>query len=51
MGYLGVKTMVDHLRGQSVPKTVDTGVVMVTLDNLNDPAIQAVINPAEAKAQ
>ena len=51
MGYLGVKTMVDHLRGQSVPKTVDTGVVMVTLDNLKDPAIQAVINPAEAKAQ
>ena len=28
MGYLGVKTMVDHLRGQTVPKIVDTGVVM-----------------------
>ena len=48
MGYLGVKTMVDHLRGQAVPKTVDTGVVMVTLDNLNEPAIQAVINPTDA---
>jgi hypothetical protein len=34
-----------------VPKTVDTGVVMVTLDNLNDPGIQAVINPADAKGQ
>jgi ribose transport system substrate-binding protein len=46
MGYLSVKTMVDHLKGRTVPKTVDTGVVMVTLDNLHDPQIQAVINPA-----
>ena len=45
MGYLSVKTMVDHLKGRTVPKAVDTGVVMVTLDNLHDPQIQAVINP------
>jgi ribose transport system substrate-binding protein len=45
MGYLSVKTMVAHIRKQSVPKVVDTGVEMVTLDNLNDPHIQAVINP------
>jgi ribose transport system substrate-binding protein len=49
MGYLSVKTMVDHLKGQAVPKAVDTGVVMVTLDNLQDAAIQAVINPPEAR--
>lgn len=49
MGYLGVKTMVDHLRKQQVPKTVDTGVVMVTEDNLNDAAVQAVINPPGAQ--
>jgi len=49
MGYLSVKTMVDHLRGRAVPPTVDTGVLMVTLDNLNDPAIQAAINPPEAR--
>jgi ribose transport system substrate-binding protein len=48
MGYLSVKTMVDHLRGQTVPATLDTGVSLVTLDNLKDPAVQAVINPPEA---
>ena len=45
MGYLSVKTMVGHLQKQEVPKVVDTGVALVTLENLQDPAIQAVINP------
>jgi len=49
MGYLGVKTMIEHLQGKPVPKNVDTGVQMVTLDNLQDPAVQAVINPPEAR--
>jgi ribose transport system substrate-binding protein len=48
MGYLSVKTMVNHLRGQAVPATLDTGVSLVTLDNLKDPAVQAVINPPDA---
>ena len=51
MGYLSVRTLVTHLRGQPVPSTVDTGVLMVTLDNLHDPAVQAVINPPEAAGQ
>jgi ribose transport system substrate-binding protein len=45
MGYLSVKTMVAHLTKQPVEKSVDTGVEMVTLENLQDPKIQAVINP------
>jgi len=45
MGYLSVKTMVGHLQKKDVPKTVDTGVALVTLDNLQSPDIQAVINP------
>jgi ribose transport system substrate-binding protein len=45
MGYLSVKTMVAHLRKQPVPAVVDTGVALVTLENLQEPAIQAVINP------
>jgi ribose transport system substrate-binding protein len=49
MGYLSVKTMVDHLQGKSVPKVVDTGVVMVTADSLTDSSVQAVINPPEAR--
>jgi ribose transport system substrate-binding protein len=49
MGYLSVKTIVDHLQGRSVPKVVDTGVVLVTADNVDEPAVQAVINPPEAR--
>jgi ribose transport system substrate-binding protein len=49
MGYLSVKTMVDYLQKRPVPKLIDTGVMMVTLDNLSDPAVQAVINPPEAR--
>ena len=33
MGYLGVRTMVEHLQGKSVEKRIDTGVIMVTPDN------------------
>lgn len=45
MGYLGVKTMAAHLKGESVEKRVDTGVTMVTPDNLQSPEIQELINP------
>ena len=45
MGYLSVKTMVEHLQGKPVPKMVDTGVMMVTLENLHTPDVQTVINP------
>ena len=37
--------MVAHLQKQPVPASVDTGVELVTLDNLQDPKMQAVINP------
>lgn len=43
MGYLGVKTLVAHLRGQEVEPRVDTGVALVTQDNIDTPAIQKVI--------
>ena len=49
MGYLSVTTLVDHLQGRQTPPVVDTGVVMVTLDNLADPAVVAVIDPPEAR--
>ena len=45
MGYLGVKTMVAHLRGQPIEKRIDTGVTMVTPENLAQPTIQALVNP------
>jgi len=45
MGYLGVKLLIDHLKGRSVEREVDTGCVMVTLDNLEKPAIADLVNP------
>src|SRR6266536_4807882 len=35
MGYLGVRTMVESLQGKSVEKRIDTGVTMITPDNLD----------------
>ena len=49
MGYLGVKTMVAHLRGESVPKVIDTGVTLVTADNMDQPEIKALLEPELAK--
>jgi len=45
MGYLGVQTAVDHLRGKSVERLVDTGVVLVTKENMNQPEIRELIAP------
>jgi len=45
MGYLGVKTMVEHLRGASVARRIDTGVALVTAANLDSAATQALVNP------
>jgi ribose transport system substrate-binding protein len=45
MGYLGVKTAVAVLRGQAVPSAIDTGVGLATPENMNEPAIAALLNP------
>jgi ribose transport system substrate-binding protein len=43
MGYLGVKTMVQHLKGETLPASIDTGSAVVTKENLSDPAIVKII--------
>ncbi len=45
MGYLGVKTLVDHLNGKEVPRRVDTGVTLVTRQNMQQPEIQQLLKP------
>ena len=45
MGYLGVKTLVDHIDGKPVDPMVDTGVTLVTPENIDDPAIRDLLNP------
>jgi ribose transport system substrate-binding protein len=49
MGYLGVKTMVAHLRNQPVEKKIDTGVTLVTPENLDLPETKDIVNPPIAK--
>jgi ribose transport system substrate-binding protein len=43
MGYLGVKSIVQVLRGEVVPKLVDTGVALATIDNLDQPEILELV--------
>ena len=45
MGYLGVKLMVDHLQGKKIEAVVDTGVQMVTKENMDEPTIQELLSP------
>jgi ribose transport system substrate-binding protein len=45
MGYLGVKTMVAHLRGENVEARIDTGAALATRDNMSEPAIRERLRP------
>ena len=45
MGYLGVKAMVEKLKGQPVEKRIDTGVVLATQENMEQPEIKELLNP------
>ena len=45
MGYLGVKTLVAHLKGEKVEKRIDTGATVATPENMNDPAIRQLLEP------
>jgi len=44
MGYLAVETMVKHLQNKPVDKNVDTGVEVVTRQNLADPRIKELLH-------
>ena len=45
MGYLGVMTAVKVIHGEKVPAQVDTGVGLVTPENMNEPAMADLLNP------
>jgi ribose transport system substrate-binding protein len=45
MGYLGVKTMMAHLKGEKVEKIIDTGSIVATGENMNDPDIKNLLEP------
>jgi ribose transport system substrate-binding protein len=45
MGSLAVKSMVAHLKGETVEKRIDTGAVVVDKKNINEPDISVLAKP------
>ena len=45
MGYLGVKTLVQHIKGEKVDQQHDTGVYVVTRDNVDDRENKELVEP------
>lgn len=43
MGYLGVKTALQALKGETVEKRIDTGVYVVTRENINSPELKKLL--------
>ncbi len=49
MGYEGVKAAINVLNGKPIEKRIDTGVAVVTNENLNLSEIQQLLNPLRQK--
>ena len=49
MGYLGVKTLVSHIRGQQVQRRIDTGVRLVTAEMMEQPEVKELLQPDLSK--
>lgn len=47
MGYLAVKTMVEHLNGAEVEKRIGTGEYMATPENMTEPRMDELLNPQQ----
>jgi ribose transport system substrate-binding protein len=45
MGYLGVTTLIKHLQGTKVDLRIDTGVHLITPENMNDPEMKELLHP------
>ena len=49
MGYLGVKTIVAHLKGEQVDRRVDTGARVASRENMEQPDVKEILRPDLAK--
>lgn len=49
MGYLAIKTLVAHIKGQPVERRIDTGVQVATRENMEQPGIKELVHPDLAK--
>ena len=43
MGYFSVERLVAHLKGETIEKRIDTGVVLATPDNLDSDEVKALL--------
>jgi len=49
MGYVGVKTLVEHIQGKPAEKRIDTGVAVATRENKDTPDIKDRLHPDLSK--
>ncbi len=49
IGYLGVKTLVGHVRGEQIPRRIDTGSTLVTRENIDQTEIHELLSPDLSK--
>jgi ribose transport system substrate-binding protein len=49
MGYLAIKTLVAHIKGEQVERRIDTGVQVVTKENMEQPGMKELVHPDLAK--
>lgn len=49
MGYLAVKTLVAHLRGERVEPVIDTGALLATTENMTQPEVKERLEPDLSK--
>jgi ribose transport system substrate-binding protein len=49
MGYMGVITMAEHLKGEKVEKLIDTGSRVATPENMNEMEIKRLLEPEYKK--
>ena len=45
MGYLGVKTLVSHLKGDKVERRIDTGVRVISKEDMDTPEAKELLKP------
>lgn len=49
MGYLGVKSLIDHLEGRPVERLVSTGETLATPENMNQDEIYRLLHPPKVE--
>jgi ribose transport system substrate-binding protein len=49
MGYLAIKTLVAHIKGEKVERRIDTGVAVATKENMDQPGMKELVHPDLAK--